>query len=106
MDRHHLRTGGYGIQGPEVQALAGVSQFVSVLGTKREIPDALLPPERGPQRVHLLGHPEGQVVGPVRRADNPAVDPVVARRTQQRQPSELASLPDVAQPGRVQKVSG
>lgn len=106
MDRHHLRSGGNRLQGAEVQAPVGVPQLVPVLGTEREIPDALLPPQCGSQRVHLLGHPEGQVVGTVRRADNLALDPVAAWGAQQRQPAEFTSLADVAQPGRVQKVSG
>lgn len=106
MDRHHLRSGGYSLQGSEVQAPVGIPELVSVLVAKREILNALLPPERGSQRVHLLGHPEGKVVGPVRRTDDPAVDPVAARRTEHRQPAEFASLADVAQPGGVQKVPG
>lgn len=83
MDRHHLWSGGHRIQGPKVQVAAGVPELVPVFGTKRQVPDALLSPERRSQWFDLPRYPQGEVVRAVRRPYDSSVDPVAAGRTQQ-----------------------
>ena len=78
--RAHRRCCAPGVRGAALQAVPGVPQRLPLQGAAGEVCHVLLPPQRGRAGLHLPGHPEGQVVGAVRRQVHPAVHTVAARR--------------------------
>lgn len=69
-----------GVRRFNIQAGHGVSQQLPVHSTGCEIQHPLLPPQRRYGGQHLPGYPQGEVVGPVRRAHHPALHTVAFRR--------------------------
>ena len=69
-----------GVRGAALQAVPGVPQRLPLQGAAGQVRHALLPPQCGRAGLHLPGHPEGQMVGAVRRQVHPAVHTVAAGR--------------------------
>ncbi|XP_075294765.1 ubiquitin-conjugating enzyme E2 C isoform X1 [Opisthocomus hoazin] len=70
----------------------------------RALPDPLLPPQRGPPGQHLPRHPQGQVVGALRRPHHPALHPEPAGRAQRGEPPQHARRRALEEPSRLQEV--
>lgn len=96
MDRNDKRAERHGLLRAQVQVVAGVPQFLPVRAARRQVRHALLSPERGHERIHLLRHTERQVDGAVRRAHGAALHPEPAGRAQHTEPSEPAGGQAVA----------
>lgn len=69
-----------GVRGPQVPVVSGVSGWLSISGSSCEVCHSVFSSQCGWTGFHLSRHPEGQMVGALRRPLHPAVHPEPAWR--------------------------